>query len=308
MKMAYPCAAHCLDLMLEDIAKLNEFSISITHGKGITIFVYKHDRLLSAMREKTDGKDLVRAGATRFATAFLTMKFNDVLEKMVVETSVLEKISDKADQYENSRNAFGKQLTVRSRKTKNPLDWWGAFGGLTIELTMFAKRIVGLCCSSSGCERNWSTFEFIQTKKRNRLEHRRLNDLVYIQCNQKIATRFQKRRESGKNFDPLILDDFQWDNKWVNGEVVDPGDDEFWLSVDRALDASEGIESRRNPRRGGSNIVYGRRASGSSRTDALSNLEMEDAPIILDDDVGVKMIMDIGHKLLHIIVVIKNQI
>ncbi|KAL6527150.1 hypothetical protein OROGR_016240 [Orobanche gracilis] len=138
-------------------------------------------------------------------------------EKMVVETSVVEKISDQADLYENSRNAFEKQLTVRSRKTKNPLDWWGAFGGLTIELAMFAKRIVGLCCSSSGCERNWSTFEF---------------------------------------------------------------------SVDRALDASEGIEGRRNPRRGG-DIVYNRRASGSSsHADASSDLEMEVAPIILDDDVG----------------------
>ncbi|KAL6576965.1 hypothetical protein OROMI_011241 [Orobanche minor] len=200
----------------------------------------------------------------------LRMKFNDVLEKMVVETSVLEKISDQADQYENSRNAFGKQLTVRCWKTKNPLDWWGAFGGLTIELTMFAKRIVGLCCSSSGCECNWSTFEFIRTKKKNRLEHRRLNDLVYMQYNRKIAARFQKRRESGKKFDPLILDDFQWDKEWVNGEVVDPSDDEFWLSVDRALDALEGIESRRNPRRGGSDIVYSRCASGSSRTDASS--------------------------------------
>lgn len=43
------------------------------------------------------------------------------------------------------------------------VDWWGAFGGNTIELTMFAKRVVGLCCSSSGCERNWSTFEFVSS-------------------------------------------------------------------------------------------------------------------------------------------------
>ncbi|KAL6508662.1 hypothetical protein OROGR_023373 [Orobanche gracilis] len=178
----------------------------------------------------------------------LRMKFNDVLERMVLDTSVVENISDQADQYENSRNSFGKQLSIRQRKTKNPLDWWGAFGGNTIELTMFAKRVVGLCCSSSGCERNWSTFEFIHTKKRNRLEHQRLNDLVYIQYNRKIATRFQKRREDGKNFDPLLLDDFQWDNEWLNGEVVDPGDVDR-LAVDRALEASEGIDGRRNPSR-----------------------------------------------------------
>ncbi|KAK1393881.1 hypothetical protein POM88_012937 [Heracleum sosnowskyi] len=58
-------------------------------------------------------------------------------------------------------------MAIEQRKTKSPLDWWDAYGGRAIELQSFAKRIVGLCCSSSGCERNWSTFEFIHTKKRN---------------------------------------------------------------------------------------------------------------------------------------------
>ncbi|XP_019184207.1 PREDICTED: uncharacterized protein LOC109179096 [Ipomoea nil] len=88
-------------------------------------------------------------------------------------------------------------------------------------------RITSLCCSSSGCERNWSTFEFIHTKKRNRLEHKRLNDLVYVQYNRKIASRFQKMREEGSNFNPLVLEEFQWDNEWINGgesnDDVHPG-------------------------------------------------------------------------------------
>ena len=50
----------------------------------------------------------------------LRMKFNDVLEKMVLDTSLVEKISDQADQYENSRNAFRKQLSIRQRKSKIP--------------------------------------------------------------------------------------------------------------------------------------------------------------------------------------------
>jgi len=31
-----------------------------------------------------------------------------------------------------------------------------------------------------------------------------------------MADRFQKIREEGKNFDPLILEDFDWDNEWVD--------------------------------------------------------------------------------------------
>jgi hypothetical protein len=36
-------------------------------------------------------------------------------------------------------------------------------GGRAIELQRFARRIVSLCASSSGSERNWSTFEFGST-------------------------------------------------------------------------------------------------------------------------------------------------
>ncbi|CAM8908984.1 unnamed protein product [Rhodiola kirilowii] len=212
----------------------------------------------------------------------LRMKFNDVVEKMVVDIDLVIKISEQVDQYENSRNSFGKGLSTLSREKKSPLDWWSAFGGDTIELGLFAKRIVGLCCSSSGCERNWSTFEFIHTKKRNRLEHQRLNDLVYVQYNRKIATRFQKRRENNKKFNPLVLEEFQWDNEWVNGDVVDPGDDDVWLAVDTALlDASKGLQDRRNARRGGLHA-----SDYSFQVDVSSDAEMEENndQIILNDD------------------------
>lgn len=41
------------------------------------------------------------------------------------------------------------------------VDWWRSYGGRAIDLQRFAKRVVSLCASSSGCERNWSTFEFV---------------------------------------------------------------------------------------------------------------------------------------------------
>ena len=69
-----PCAAHCLDLMLEDIGKMKEFSKPIARARQVTTFIYRHGRLLDAMREKTGGRDLVRPGVTRFATAFLTLR------------------------------------------------------------------------------------------------------------------------------------------------------------------------------------------------------------------------------------------
>ncbi|KAL6661838.1 hypothetical protein ACP70R_001222 [Stipagrostis hirtigluma subsp. patula] len=67
-----PCAAHCLDLMLEDIGKIKEFNTCINNAKKVCRFFYKHGRVLDLMRDKIGG-DLVRPAVTRFATSFLTL-------------------------------------------------------------------------------------------------------------------------------------------------------------------------------------------------------------------------------------------
>jgi hypothetical protein len=67
-----PCAAHCFDLLLEDIGKIKDFNSCINMAKKVSMFIYKHGRIHNLMREKLGG-DLVRPGVTRFATSFLTL-------------------------------------------------------------------------------------------------------------------------------------------------------------------------------------------------------------------------------------------
>ena len=67
------CAAHCIDLMLEDIGNLGSVDKIIAQARQVTVFLYAHTRVLALMR-KTLGKDLVRSGITRFATAYLNPK------------------------------------------------------------------------------------------------------------------------------------------------------------------------------------------------------------------------------------------
>ncbi|XP_066347610.1 uncharacterized protein [Miscanthus floridulus] len=334
-----PCATHCLDLMLEDISKMKEFSKPIARARQVTTFIYRHGRLLDAMREKTGGRDLVRPGVTRFATAFLTLRslhthkdalkflfvsddwtksklartearkkvhdtilstefwnsvedclrasqplivllrivdgderpamlevqfcmeyakkkikenfpirekadllkhdvmagklrsaFTEVLSKMVPDQDLQNKIDDQALEYEDLRGSFSNKIAINNIKIKSPIEWWRSYGGKAVELQRFAKRVVGLCASASGCERCWSTFESIHTKKRNRLEHKRLNDLVYVQYNRKMAVRFQKRHEKGAgSFDPLCLEDFDWNNEWEDEDMKDDNSDEEYL-------------------------------------------------------------------------------
>ncbi|CAN1124778.1 hypothetical protein LINPERPRIM_LOCUS31286 [Linum perenne] len=69
-----PCAAHCFDLMLEDFDKnLKVHKSTIEKGRKITNFIYASTILISMLREFTTGHDLVRPGATRFATTYLTL-------------------------------------------------------------------------------------------------------------------------------------------------------------------------------------------------------------------------------------------
>ena len=51
--------------------------------------------------------------------------------------------------------------------------------------------------SSSGCERNWSTFALVHTKLRNRLSYDKLHKLVYVHYNLKLRIQlFQDEMQS----------------------------------------------------------------------------------------------------------------
>ncbi|XP_057871822.2 uncharacterized protein LOC131078166 [Cryptomeria japonica] len=69
-----PCAAHVLDLLLEDIGKLEWVTLVVEDARRITKYIYNHCWVLNLMRQHTQGKDLVRAGVTRFVTIFLTLQ------------------------------------------------------------------------------------------------------------------------------------------------------------------------------------------------------------------------------------------
>ena len=67
-----PCAAHTINLMLGDIGKIKPIRSAILMGRSVTVYIYNHTKSLSLMRAKCDG-DIVRPGATRFATAYLSL-------------------------------------------------------------------------------------------------------------------------------------------------------------------------------------------------------------------------------------------
>lgn len=68
-----PCAAHCIDLMLEDLFNIPRFKDCIGKAMALNAFIYTKSGLVNMLREFTHQKELIRPAKTRFATAFLTL-------------------------------------------------------------------------------------------------------------------------------------------------------------------------------------------------------------------------------------------
>nr|CAB3486327.1 unnamed protein product [Digitaria exilis] len=141
------------------------------------------------------------------------------------------KVHMQLDRFKSAKGLFGDAIAVLTRSKKTPADWWDSYGDECPELKRFAIRVLSLTCSSSGCERNWSTFEMVHSKRRNRLHQEKMNDLVFVMYNLKLKER-QLRRDSKISYDP---DDVPSDDEWIT-KKENPAlpQDKHWLrNLDR---------------------------------------------------------------------------
>ncbi|KAK1261472.1 hypothetical protein QJS04_geneDACA001003 [Acorus gramineus] len=80
MKAKYPhifwtsCAAHTIDLILEEIGKEPKVNSAVEKARTVATFIYSHTKILNMMRRFTEKGEIVRPGATRFATMFLSLE------------------------------------------------------------------------------------------------------------------------------------------------------------------------------------------------------------------------------------------
>ncbi|AQL00794.1 hAT transposon superfamily protein [Zea mays] len=149
------------------------------------------------------------------------------ITKMFDDEDTQDSIIEELNIYQDQQGAFGHDIAVRQRRNKtfNPAKWWMNHGTTTPHLRILATRILNLTCSSSGCERAWSVFEQIHTKKRNKLLHDRMRDLVFVKFNSKL-----REKRDNKIKDPIEkeLNDILEDdgNEFITGVVPDENVDQ----------------------------------------------------------------------------------
>ncbi|RVW45035.1 hypothetical protein CK203_067440 [Vitis vinifera] len=312
-----PCAAHCLNLIFKDIGKMDHVAELVRRASKVTIFVYNHVALLSWLRKREGWTEILRPGATRFASTFIALKslhdhkhdlqalvtskffvdsryskdyksqvavsiildnrfWNDCLivvnlmsplmrllrivdcderpsmgyvyegmysihsaaywlnpcfqydeENFCNKPNVIGGVMDVIDQkvlkgkletmnemklFRDRLGSFGRELAYSSREVLQSDEWWRLHGYSAPHLQKLAILILSQTASSSGCERNWSVFERIHTKRRNRLEHQRLNDLVYVHYNLRLKNRFYNKKRIYDPIDYACIDETDF---WV---------------------------------------------------------------------------------------------
>ncbi|KAF3780839.1 hypothetical protein EJ110_NYTH38317 [Nymphaea thermarum] len=69
-----PCAAHCVNLMLQDLGERDDMKLTVHRCQEITKFICNHAYVLNLMRKFTNGAELIRPAQTWFATDVLTVQ------------------------------------------------------------------------------------------------------------------------------------------------------------------------------------------------------------------------------------------
>lgn len=146
---------------------------------------------------------------------------------MVADEETQDSIIEELNAYQEQQGAFGHDIAVRQRRNKafNPAKWWLNYGSTTPNLRLLATRILNLTCSSSACERNWSVFEQVHTKRRNKLLHDRMRDLVFVKFNSKIREKRENKRKDPieREFNDVLEDEL---NEFITGVAPTNADQE----------------------------------------------------------------------------------
>ena len=80
-----------------------------------------------------------------------------------------------------------------------PIKWWVLHETFAPMLQSIALKLLGQPCSSSCCERNWSTYNFIHSMKRNKLTPQRVEDLVFVHNNLGLLSRRSPNFNEGES-------------------------------------------------------------------------------------------------------------
>lgn len=144
----------------------------------------------------------------------LSSQRNKCLKRYFPHVNVRTKVYEEFSKFSSCAGDFGSFDSIEDRWALDPKTWWVMHGSSTPILQKVALKLLVQPCSSSCCERNWSTYSFIHSLKRNKMDPKRAEDLVFVHSNLRLLSRKEEGYKKGETR--------LWD---INGDVHDPLDD-----------------------------------------------------------------------------------
>ncbi|WIA31485.1 hypothetical protein OEZ86_002378 [Tetradesmus obliquus] len=124
--------------------------------------------------------------------------------------------------YKNREELFAVHgAAVQDAPSMPANQWWGMYGSGCKELQRVAVAVLSQVSAAVSCERNWSTYDYIHSKKRNKLAPARARDLVYIFSNQRLL----RKLNSGTHQEEFVPWDSE-DEQEADAAGGGDGDDE----------------------------------------------------------------------------------
>ncbi len=99
--------------------------------------------------------------------------FLNILEKLVPDAKDQAKTLQQLAQFRNQEGLFGIPGIQAAMRAMPRWKFWQQWGQQVPELQIVGVTVLSQCSAASACERNWSTYDFIHSKKRNRLTPQR---------------------------------------------------------------------------------------------------------------------------------------
>ncbi|GJR08476.1 hypothetical protein Tco_0791128 [Tanacetum coccineum] len=170
-----------------------------------------------------------------------------ILIRLVPDPDENDSVREELNMYIDSGGQFGSDSAKWTRTKFAPYIWWRSYGSFHNLLQRFAITVLSQTCSASPCERNWSAFDNLHSKKRNCLCNKKLNDLVFIQYKTRLRRRFESIK-TNKSLDPILLRDVEENDEWTIPtenelqDFVNAGDDLLWSDVREAMGGNVDIE------------------------------------------------------------------
>ena len=122
---------------------------------------------------------------------------NKCLRRYFPDPEDRKKVSIEFSRFSSAADVFSNFDSIEDRWELDPKSWWVNYGSSAPLLQKLALKLLVQPSSSSCCERNWSTYSFIHSKRRNKLNPSRAEDLVYVHTNLRLLSRRSEDYKQG---------------------------------------------------------------------------------------------------------------